>query len=92
MEEQHAENVPAAKEHGWRLAEKSYKDVGSASRYATKLRDEFKQLLIDLESGSVFAPGDILIMWEPSRGSRKTSEWSAMIELCEQRKVSIFDT
>ena len=31
----------------------------------------------------------ILMIWESSRGSRRVGEWVKLIELCEQRAVSI---
>lgn len=32
------------------------------------------------------------MMWESSRGSRRVGEWVRLLELCEQRSVSIFVT
>lgn len=88
-EEQHDENVPAIERKGWRLG-KPYEDVGSASKYQRKRRADFDRLLADLE-GDTFG-AHVLILWEGSRGSRKVSEWSRMLEACERTGVRIFVT
>lgn len=88
-EEQHTDNQRAADARGWTLGE-PYRDLGSASRYATKTRKDFDRLIIDLEEGRFHA--DVLILWESSRGSRKVSEWLRLIEGCEARGVQIFVT
>ncbi|WP_200309439.1 recombinase family protein, partial [Streptomyces adelaidensis] len=48
------------------------------------------RLVADLESGA-FAE-DVLILWENSRYSRKTSEWLRLMELCEEHGKKIFIT
>ncbi|WP_345127068.1 recombinase family protein, partial [Streptomyces chiangmaiensis] len=68
----------------------------SASRFATKRRDDFEQLLADLRSGptgrdSEFG-ADVLVLWENSRGSRRVSEWAILIELLEEKGVQVFIT
>lgn len=88
-EEQRADNQRAAAARNWKLGS-AYKDVGSASRYASKNREEFDNLMVDLEKGRFSA--NILMLWESSRGSRKVSEWVRLIELCEEHKVCIFVT
>ena len=65
-------------------------DNRSASRYARRDREAFAQLITDLEHNTFDA--DILVIWESSRGSRRTGEWVNLIELCEMRKVRIFVT
>jgi DNA invertase Pin-like site-specific DNA recombinase len=87
IDEQHNENQQAADNRGVILAE-PYEDKSiSASRYSTKARDGFGQLLTDLEHGRFRA--DELWLWESSRGSRKVGEWVTLIELCEQEGVRI---
>lgn len=88
-EEQHGDNQRAADSRGWTLG-KPYRDIGSASRYAKKARQDFDRLIADLEAGHFDA--NILILWESSRGSRKVGEWANLIELCEARGVKIFVT
>lgn len=62
----------------------------SASRYATRVREDFDQLIVDLRTGQFGA--DVLVLWESSRGSRKVAEWVELIELLEQRGVKILVT
>lgn len=88
-EEQRADNQRAANRHGWTLGA-PYRDIGSASRYARKAREDFARLMADLESGRFGA--DVLILWESSRGSRKVSEWCALIEACQAANVQIYVT
>ncbi|WP_127499685.1 recombinase family protein [Actinoplanes solisilvae] len=86
-EEQHHDHLGVAAERGWTLGA-PYRDVGSASRYAAKAREGFDRLIADLEAGRFGA--DLLVLWEGSRGSRRTNEWVRLIELCEDRAVKIF--
>lgn len=88
-EEQHGDNQRAADARGWALGQ-PYRDKGSASRYATKVRQDFERLVTDLEQGAFDA--NVLILWESSRGARRMSEWVRLIELCEERSVRIFVT
>ena len=62
-----------------------YSDRISASRYATKTRDDWAKLLRDLEKPEV----NILWLWESSRGDRTLSSWAAMLERCRDHKVLI---
>lgn len=86
---QHDDNQRAADTEGWTLGE-PYRDTGSASRYASKRRDDFDRLVADLEADRF--KGDILVLWESSRGSRRLSEWSRFLELVEKRGVRIHVT
>lgn len=88
-QEQHDDNRRAADTRGWTLGP-AYKDIGSASKFATKERDEFGRLVDDLKNGIFGA--NILVLWESSRGSRRVSEWVQLIELCEERRVQIYVT
>jgi site-specific DNA recombinase len=88
--EQHEENKDAAEEHAITLG-LPYIDNGlSASRYATKKRDDFEELVADLKADRFGA--DVLVLWENSRGSRKVSEWALLIELLEEKRVRVFVT
>lgn len=86
-EEQHRDHLGVAIEHAWVLGE-SYKDIGSASKYAAKAREGFDRLVADLAADRFGA--QMLVLWEGSRGSRRTNEWVHLIELCEDRNVKIF--
>lgn len=70
---------------GWDiLAEHS--DRISASRYATKTRDDWPRLLAALERPDV----NVLWLWETSRGDRRLSSWAAMLERCRDHNVRIY--
>lgn len=87
-EEQHADLKRDAELQRWQLVEPAFRDVGSASKYQTKDREEFDRLVACLQSGQLGA--DILAIWEPRRGSRKVSEWLVLIEACEAHGVKIW--
>ncbi|GAA4016046.1 recombinase family protein [Streptomyces plumbiresistens] len=81
--DQHTENLTAELEHGpWTWGE-PYKDTGSASKYARKVRDDFEKMLADLQSGAFGKPGDVLVLWEISRLARETGRGVALIDACE---------
>ncbi|MEU9641339.1 recombinase family protein [Streptomyces sp. NPDC048188] len=81
--DQHTENVTAVLEHGpWTLGE-PYRDTGSASKYATRTRDDFERLMADLQAGAFGEPGDVLVLWEISRLARETGRGVALIDACE---------
>lgn len=86
-EEQHTEHAETAAELGISLG-KPYKDIGSASRYAKKTRDDFERLMDDLRADRFGA--DLLWLWESSRGSRKTGEWVTLLDLCEEKGVRFY--
>jgi site-specific DNA recombinase len=72
---------------GFQFAGDPYREVGSASRFSRKERDEFPLLIGDLETGRFGA--DVLAMWEGSRGSRKVGEWVTLIDACVAARVLI---
>lgn len=81
--DQHRDNLAAEADHGpWTWGE-PYKDTGSASKYATKTRDDFEKLLADLTSGAFGEQGDVLVLWEVSRLARETGRGVALIDAAE---------
>jgi len=83
IRDQHTENVDAEREYGpWTWGE-PYRDTGSASKFARKIRDDFEVMLSDLRSGAFGKPGDVLVLWEISRLSRETGRGVEIIDLCE---------
>ena len=89
--QQHEENARAVAERGWKLHPQAYRDDGrSASRYARRAREGFSQLINDLATGDFDA--EILVVWESSRGSRRTGEWVTLTQLCEENSIRIFVT
>jgi site-specific DNA recombinase len=91
-DQQHDENVKSFDRQGWALhTDPPYRDADrSASRYARRDREDFKRLIIDLESDTFDA--DVLAIWESSRGSRRVGEWVDLVDLCKERGVQIWVT
>lgn len=88
-DQQHGEMAAEASRRGWLLHASAYRDDNrSASRYARKTREGFLGLMSDLQTGQFGA--QILGIWESSRGSRKTSEWLELIDLCKDLGVHIW--
>ncbi|HEV7974148.1 recombinase family protein, partial [Amycolatopsis sp.] len=87
-DDQHADHERSAVRMGWDLRGPSYRDIGSASEFATKARVNFERLIDDLERDKFGA--SVLMMWENSRGSRRESEWLRLIELAVERKVKFW--
>lgn len=88
--EQHQDNQAAATGQGWDLGEPYRDDDRSASRYATKAREDFDRLVADLQADRFQA--DVLILWESSRGSRREGEWVTLLDLLERRRVKVYVT
>lgn len=85
IEEQINEGLATARENGWTVTA-TYRDGRSASRYATKGRDDWPRVLTDIAAGDL----DILILWESSRGDRTLTSWSQFLDLCREHGVLIY--
>lgn len=70
---------------GWVLAG-SYDDGSSASRFATKVRADWRRLADDLAAHKL----DVLIVWEVTRGSRETVDGFTWLNLCRDNDVLIY--
>lgn len=70
---------------GWKLLAE-YQDKVSASRYATRARDDWPKLLAALERPDV----GVLWLWETSRGDRRLSTWAGMLETCRDHGVRVY--
>jgi DNA invertase Pin-like site-specific DNA recombinase len=57
----------------------------SASRYARKGRPDYAALLTHIRSGNC----QLVSLWESSRGDRKLTAWSELLDLCREKKVLI---
>lgn len=57
----------------------------SASKFARSEREDWTELLADIESGGI----GTLIMWESSRGSRTFIEWAQFLDVVEKAGVLI---
>lgn len=92
IRDQHAENLAAEADFGpWTWGE-PYKDTGSASKYATRTRDDFEKLLTDLRTMDFGRSGDVLVLWEISRLARETGKGVEIIDLCEAGEYLIHIT
>ncbi|MEU6319325.1 recombinase family protein [Streptomyces sp. NPDC047009] len=81
--DQHRDNLVAEQDVGpWEWGE-AYTDIGSASKFATKAREDFERLTADLADGTFGASGDILVLWEISCLARETGKDVKLIDLCE---------
>lgn len=89
--QQHEENSRAVVAHGWELHAEPYQDVDKgASRHSRVTRDGYARLVEDIEGGRFGA--EILVIWESSRGSRRVSEWAALVDLCAEARIKIYVT
>jgi site-specific DNA recombinase len=83
-------NRAAAARNGWQLTE--YEEALSASRFAGRgggaSRGEYRRLLADITAGQA----DVLILWEASRGDRRLTGWSALLDACREHGVLIHVT
>lgn len=85
--EQHTANEDAISANG-HLEVSRYQDEESASRFATKAREDWDRLIGDIENDRI----DILYIWESSRASRKLGEWVEFLDLCRSHNVLIHVT
>lgn len=84
--DQLTEAQEAIEEHGWTLGRVFTDDNRSASRFARKPRESYAQLLAHIESGGC----ELLILWEPSRGSRRLGEWVEFLDLCRSTGTQLY--
>jgi site-specific DNA recombinase len=86
--EQETESRAACTLNGWTLAGTYTDNDISASRFTTAKRAEWTKLVADLDAGKF----DVLVLWEPSRGSRELMTWAALLDACRRRKVLVHVT
>jgi len=72
-------------ERGWVHAG-TYDDGSSASRFATRKREDWHRLAADLKAHKL----DVLIVWEITRGSREPVEGFTWLNLCRDNGVLIY--
>lgn len=70
---------------GWTVGRVFADPNRSASRYATKPRPDYDELVAQIAAGKV----KILTLWEASRGSRDLGEWVEFLDLCHKHHVLI---
>lgn len=88
VSEQEAESRAACTANGWTLAATYSDNDVSASRFTTKTRADWTKLVADLGAGKF----DVLVLWEPSRGSRELMAWAALLDACRRHNVLVHVT
>ncbi len=88
VSEQEAESRAACEANGWTIEQTYIDNDVSASRFTTKARPAWARLVADLDDGKV----DVLVLWEPSRGSRELVTWAALLDACRRRHVRLHVT
>lgn len=86
--EQAAANEAECRREGWTVAATMVDNSVSASRFATKTREQWQQLLVALEDRKYH----VLVLWESSRGGRRLAPWAQLLELCQEIGVLIHIT
>src|SRR5215469_8575470 len=85
IEQQNKAGRSACQANGWKIVT-SHSDPVSASRYSRKARPGWDAIVDDVRAGRV----DVVVMWEPSRGDRKLTTWSAFLDACRERSVQVY--
>lgn len=89
VRQQQNKNREACDTNGWIIPPGGeYQDIGSASRFAARAREDWQRLLHDLDAHLY----GVVVMWEPSRGSRKLSEWALFLDTCRDHHILIHIT
>lgn len=83
VDDQADECVDFCEEEGFQLDQILRENERSASRYATKDRPKFKQILTAMRDGKM----DVLVTWENSRAQRDSEVYVELRKLCEQYNV-----
>lgn len=73
--------------NGWNIVV-SHSDTVSASGYTKKKRPGWDAILQEVARRRV----DVVVLWEPSRGDRKLTSWSAFLDSCKEHNVKIYIT
>src|SRR5690606_4842180 len=76
--DQSKENARVIAGYGWRDGGSYTDNARSASRHATKQREDFERLIEDIEAGR----GDVLVVWEISRKERDLAVYVKIRDLC----------
>ncbi|MGH3963628.1 MAG: recombinase family protein [Pseudonocardiaceae bacterium] len=88
VDQQLADNEKACARFGWVIAER-YADPGrSASRFATRARENWEMVVAAIKARSF----DVLVIWETSRASRDPEEWIPVLAECRRAGIRIYVT
>lgn len=83
--EQEARGRADAAEHHWTVVDVFPDDGKSASRFGTKVRDEWARLREVVDAGRL----DLVWLWEVDRASRELDDWVPFLTLCRRRGVLV---
>lgn len=83
VKEQESECRTECERRGWAVADVLTDNDRSATRFATKDRPEYARL------SHVLQPGDVLVVWEPSRAGRSLDHYVDLRRLCTDRGVML---
>ena len=85
VSEQESESRAACSINRWDVVKVYADNDVSASRFTTRKRAEWQRLVDDLDAGRY----DVLVLWEPSRGSRELMTWAALLDACRRHHVLV---
>ena len=88
IEEQNAANRRDAEAGGWTITRTFQDPNRSASRFATRDREAYRDMLAAIEGGEL----DLVILWESSRGGRELEAWAGFLNACRRHDVRIHVT
>ena len=86
--QQNAANQRDAKAEGWTVVRTFQDPNRSASRFATRDRPAYGQMLAAIEGGEL----DVIVLWESSRGGRELEAWAGFLNACRAHRVRIHVT
>lgn len=84
-QQQEAEARQACEANGWPIGAVYLDPDRSASRFATKARERFDELVTALSTSKY----GVLVLWESSRGSRELEEWARLLNTCREHDVQV---
>lgn len=84
VEDQLREGQAVCDREGWDAVR--FTDRVSASRFGTRERGGWAELIADVDAGSL----DVVVLWDSSRGDRTPTTWTAFLESCRQHEVEIY--
>ncbi len=88
IEEQNAANRTACADEGWAIARTFQDPNRSASRFATRDREAYRDMLAAIQADEL----DVVVLWESSRGGRELEAWAGFLNACRKHAVKVYIT
>src|ERR1700683_1415406 len=88
IEEQNADNRRSCEREEWTVARTFQDPNRSASRFTTRERPAYKELLAAIRHDEL----DVVVLWESSRGGRELEAWAGFLNACREHKVKVHVT